>query len=282
MEISARRTTYSVGPASLRPELLRRLERQGVELLLVELSQVPLGALERTIGVIRGATALPVALATEGPLVRTGLVESSVRLDAGDIVRLTAEKVLGNRAVLTLRPAALFEAVHRGTRLAIDGGPLLRVGRYDGTSATAVVVEGGEVGSNRAVLVDPAPALPPLSDKDRRAVELALRLGVRAFVLSMASGAADVDVLRRLAPDAEVGARIESRDGVWNRDEIIQASDAVAVDPAALLREMPVEQVALYEEAIVRQAARWHTPVLRPVLPAVPQHEQEHPVGLGV
>jgi pyruvate kinase len=257
------RTTFTLGSAAVPPGLLRRLAER-VDLFVIELPEVGTAALERLVQLARDTGEVPVCLATEGAQVRTGLVESDVHLATGDIVRLTRDKLLGNRSVFTLRPAPLFSRLRPGSRLGIDGGPLLRVGRVDGLTATAVVVEGGEVSSNRVVVVDPAPDLPALTEKDGRAIELAWKLGVRHFTLSLASSAGDIDQLRRHVRNADVIARIESRLGVWNRDEIIQAADGVWVDPAALLREIPVEQVQLYEEAIARQAARWNTPVYRP------------------
>lgn len=127
------------------------------------------------------------------------------------------------------------------------------------------------------VVVDPAPDLPALTDKDRRAIELVRALGVQHYVLSLTSSAADVDQLRQLVGGGEVIARIESRLGVWNRDEIIQAADAVWLDPQALLREIPVEQVQLYSDAIARQAARWQTPLYRQAEPA--RERAVEPVG---
>ena len=233
-------------------------------LVCVDLALVATASLATTVGTLGAASPLPVGLVTEGPQVRTGLVAADVALETGDIVRLTPDKVLGNRGCLSVRPAALFSALRAGSRLGIDGGPLLRVGRIDGSTATTVVVEGGEVGSNRVVTVDPAPALPALTAKDVRALGLAGGLGIRHVVLSFASSSADIDWLRRLVPGAEVIARIESRAGVWNRDEIIEAADAVALDPPSLLRELSVEQVPLYQDAIVRQAAREGIPLYRP------------------
>lgn len=249
--------------AGAAPGALRRLAGAGTELWCVDLASVPPGSVEAA---VRAAGPVTVGVVTEGPHVRTGLVAGgAVVLGAGDIVRLTGDKLVGDHRGLSLRPAALFDSLCPGTRLAVDGGPLLRVGRRDEGAATAIAVDGGEVGSNRLVTVDPVPALPPLTPRDRRGLEAASAAGVRHVVLSAATAAPDIDAARRQAPGAEVVALLETRSGLWNREEVIRAADAVAVDPVALLRELPVEQVALAEEVITRLAARWRTPVYRAV-----------------
>src|SRR2546425_214530 len=87
-------------------------------------------------------------------------------------------------------------------------------------------------------------------------------LGIRHYALSFASSAGDVELIRALVPEAStVISKIESRAGVRNRDEIIDASDAVLIDRGDLSREVPVEYVPYYQKAIVRQANRWNTPV---------------------
>jgi pyruvate kinase len=87
-------------------------------------------------------------------------------------------------------------------------------------------------------------------------------MGIRHVALSFASSAADVDLLRALLPEeSTLISKIESRAGVRNRDEIIDASDAVLIDRGDLSREVPLEYVPFYQKAIVRQANRWNRPV---------------------
>jgi pyruvate kinase len=125
-----------------------------------------------------------------------------------------------------------------------------------------VVVEGGQVRSNKAVTVDPAPLLPALSDKDHEAIAIGAAMGVRHVALSFACRAEDVGLVRSLAgPGATVISKIESRAGVRNMDAVISASDAVLIDRGDLSREIPLEQVPFYQKVVVRRANRWNRPV---------------------
>ena len=255
------RLVATVGPASLRPAVLRSLAPQGVDLLRLNLSHVALGDVDETLRTARIHSHLPICLDTEGAQVRVGLVATGVALRVGQPVRLVREKALGTERQLSLRPEALFETLEAGTTVAVDEA-VLRVAVVEEGRATAIVVVGGRVRSNRAVVLDPAPALPALTDKDRIAVEVAVAAGVDHFTLGYAASAAGVDQLRALLPaGARVLARIDSRAGVEQRAEIIAAADTVVVGRSHLAAELPIEQVPFLQKAIAREGQAADTPV---------------------
>jgi pyruvate kinase len=253
----------TLGPASLRADVIRGLDALGVDLFRVNLSHTPLEAVGPTIELVRSWSSTPICLDTEGAQVRCGVMEPDVALETGQEVRLTAAGGEGTSRRLTLHPRATFATLRPGSQLSVDfDGALLRVTEADPEGATAVVLEGGRVRSNKAVTVDPPPMLPALSDKDRQALEIGRLLGVRHVALSFAARAEDVAMLRHLmGPEARVISKIESRAGVRNMDSIISASDAVLIDRGDLSREVPLEHVPFYQKVVVRQANRWNRPV---------------------
>jgi pyruvate kinase len=253
----------TLGPSSLRPDVIRRLDERGVDLFRVNLSHTPLEVVAPTIELIQGCSTTQVCLDTEGAQVRCGPMAPDVTLEEGRTVRLATVGQVGTAEELTLQPDAALESLRPGSELSIDfNGALLRVVEAAPAGATAVVLEGGQVRSNKAVTVDPAPALPPLTAKDLKAIEIASSLGVRQFALSFASCAEDVALLRELVrPDATVISKIESRAGIRNMDSIISVSDAVLIDRGDLSREIPLEHVPFYQKVVVRRANRWNRPV---------------------
>ena len=253
----------TLGPSSLRPEVISGLDERGVDLFRVNLSHTPLEAVVPTIELIQRCSATPVCLDTEGAQVRCGPMAPDVILRQGATVRLTGLGQVGTAERLPLQPRVALEALRPGTELSVDfNGALLRVTDVTADGADAVVVEGGQVRSNKAVTVDPAPALPALSDKDVQAIEIGASLGVRHVALSFARRAEDVALVRGLAgPEAAVIAKLESRAGVRNMDAVISAADAVLIDRGDLSREIPLQQVPFYQKVVVRQANRWNRPV---------------------
>jgi pyruvate kinase len=118
------------------------------------------------------------------------------------------------------------------------------------------------VRSNRAVVIDPSPGLPALTDKDRTAVDVAVAAGVDHFALGYAASGAAVEELRALLPvGARLLARIDSRSGVERREEIMAAADTVIVGRAHLAAELPIEQVPFLQKAVAREGVAAGTPV---------------------
>lgn len=253
----------TLGPASLQPGVIERLDERGVDLFRINLSHTPLEAVEETIDFVRRYSATPICLDTEGAQVRCGTMAPDVALTPGQVVRLVADDVAGTAAELTLRPRSTFAALREGSLVSIDfDGALLEVTAVEADTALAVVVDGGRVKSRRAVNVDPPPVLPPLTDRDVESVERGAARGIQHYALSFASSADDVALLATLVPPgSHVISKIESRAGVRNMDEIISASDAVLIDRGDLSREIPLEYIPFYQKAIVRRANRWNRPV---------------------
>jgi pyruvate kinase len=248
----------TLGPASLDREIIRQLDEREVDLFRINLSHTPIEAVEPTIELVRSVSSIPICLDSEGPQVRCGMVEASVELERDAPVRLTSSPVVSTGEELTLWPGSIFTTLHEGDVVGIDfHGAMLRVTSVSPAAAEATVIAPGKIASNKAVTIEPAPALPALSEKDLRAIEIGTALGISHYALSFATGAQDVEHLRSLTPaNAHIIAKIESRQGVRNMDGIIEAADAILVDRGDLSHEIPLEHVPFYQKAIVRRANR--------------------------
>jgi pyruvate kinase len=108
------------------------------------------------IELIHGCSTTPVCLDTEGAQVRCGPMAPDVTLQEGRTVRLAAAGRVGTADALILQPGAALEALRPGSELSVDfNGALLRVVEAGPAGVTALVLEGGQVRSNKAVTVDP-------------------------------------------------------------------------------------------------------------------------------
>ncbi|MGH2631117.1 MAG: pyruvate kinase [Actinomycetota bacterium] len=253
----------TLGPSSFRPEVIRGLEQRGVDLFRLNLSHTEVEEVEPLVELIRKHSSTPICLDTEGAQVRCGRMAEGVELRKGTRVHLTSELIEGTSRSFSLWPSSAFETLTVGNRVSVDfDGALLRVTEAGEGRAEAEVVNGGRVGSNRSVDIDPPPVLPPLTVKDRAAIETGARLGITHYALSFASSSENVDLIRRLAPPgAFIISKIESRLGVRNIEDIATRSDAVLVDRGDLSREIPLEYVPYYQRVIVRQANQASRPV---------------------
>src|SRR5207237_502197 len=192
--------------------------RRGAAPSRIHPSHTPPGAVEPTTALIRRYSNSPICLDTQGAQVRCGKMAEGTVLTAGTTVALQAADVMGGASEMTLWPASVFASMRPGDLVHVDfDGALLQVMDVaaDHGSASAVVLEGGRVKSNRAVVMDPPPTLGPITDKDTTAIEIGVRLGIRHYALSFASSAGDVELILALVPEGStVISKIESRAGV--------------------------------------------------------------------
>ena len=83
----------TLGPASLRGDVIRALEERGVDLFRINLSHTPPEAVEPTIALIRRYSNTPICLDSQGAQVRCGKMAEGVTLKAGTQMTLCAEDV---------------------------------------------------------------------------------------------------------------------------------------------------------------------------------------------
>lgn len=253
----------TLGPSSLNRQVIERLQARNVNLFRINLSHTPLDKVEETVKIIQSHSSTPICLDTEGAQVRTGTMEEDVVVGDRQHVWLTAKTVIGNSECLSLTPPYVFEELKPNHLIGLDfDGVVLLVLKADATSAETVVLNGGKIGSNKAVVIDPAPKLPPLADDDIAAVEIGRRLGITHYALSFANTAGDVVLLRKYAgSDSTIISKIESKQGVRNLDEILVETDEILIDRGDLSREVPLENIPFLQKAIIHKANIAKTPV---------------------
>ena len=253
----------TLGPSSINKQTIERLQDRKVDLFRINLSHTPLDKVEETILAIQQHATTPICLDTEGAQVRTGTMEENVVVNDRQHVRLTPKPCVGTAEELCLTPATVFEELKPNNLIGLDfDGVVLLVLEADKDGAETVVLNGGKIGSNKAVVIDPAPKLPPLTDDDIAAVAIGRKHGIKNFALSFANTAEDVALLRKHAgEDSTIISKIESKMGVRNLDEILEETDEILIDRGDLSREVPLESIPFLQKAIIRKANMAKKPV---------------------
>ena len=247
----------TLGPVSLNGPVIERLAEHGASLFRINLSHTPLDRVAATIDEIRRHTAVPVCIDTEGAQIRTGrFADGTAELSDNSFVEIPFESTEGSAAAFNLYPDDIARSLEPGDFLSIDFNSVFaQVIERSGDGVTMRVLHGGAVGSNKAVTLKRNLPMPPLTEKDRAAIDIARSMDVRHFALSFAQGAEDVSLTRELAgPGSFIISKIECLPGLQNLDEITRASDAILIDRGDLSREIPIERIPEVQKRILRRA----------------------------
>lgn len=148
-----------------------------------------------------------------------------------------------------------------------DGQVEVKITEDHGDHFTGKVVTSGVVKSKQGVtLVGKVFDVPSLTDKDKADIREAVACGVDYFALSYVRSAADIRELRRevdqFDPTIKLCAKIETRDGVRNIDEILQVADVVMVARGDMGLQMEIEEVPLAQKKIIRKCSAHGKPVI--------------------
>lgn len=247
----------TLGPASLNDRVIHWLERTGTSLLRLNLSHTKVENLERIVEFIQKRTSVPLCLDTEGAQVRTGpLADGKVTVRENRFVTAHARPVAGDQLSISLYPAYIVHKLEVGDFVSIDFNAVLsQVVEKRNDEVILRILNGGEIGQNKAVTVQRPLEMPPLTEKDRAAIAIGRRMGIRHFALSFAHRASDVDVIRSHAgADATIISKIECLSGLRNLAAIAEKSDAILIDRGDLSREVPIEQIPAIQKMIIRNA----------------------------
>jgi pyruvate kinase len=210
----------------------------------------------------------PIALIADlqGPKLRIGELEQSVRLDVGDEVVVTGDTPTDGE--LPVRPSVVGQVLEPGHDVLIDDGLVrLRVEAVESGKARCAVLVGGTVAAHKGVNVPGVPVpIPSLTRKDTDDLEFALGLNVDFVALSFVRSAADVRDLKALIEQAgspaHVIAKIEKSEAVDALLPILAETDAVMVARGDLGVEMGPEIVPLLQKRIILAALDRGKPVI--------------------
>ena len=254
----------TLGPSSMHDTVIKRLADMGTDLFRINLSHTAEIDIEETILKISRVTDVPICIDTEGAQVRNGMmVDGMVRYSEGSSIRIHRDEVVGDASKLSLKPSFVLDQIEVGDLISLDfDSVLLGVTRKAAQYVEARVLSEGSVGSNRAVTIDRPIELPPLSRKDRVAIDIGLRLGIHYYALSFAGHKEDVEMLRRLVGDkTHIMCKIENREGIRNLSDILSVADSILIDRGDLSREIPLEKIPIYQKKIIQEARKAGVPV---------------------
>lgn len=248
----------TLGPASMDERIISRLEGLGISLFRINLSHTPLDKVAEVVRNIQAWTGVPVSLDTEGAQVRTGTLSKPFELNENAIVHAQREPIIGSSECFNFYPHNIIDELQAGDLISIDFNTVLvQVVSKTADAVEMRVLNGGLVGSNKAVTVEREIPLPPLTDKDRGAIDIGMELGVRHYALSFANSGRDVDTLRAIVGnESRIISKIECRNGVRNLEDIARRSDAILIDRGDLSREVPIEYVPYYQKKIIETSRR--------------------------
>ena len=283
------RIIATIGPACADAKTLAEMIRAGVSVFRFNFSHGSLEDHERFLELVRKAdrrTSRRVAVLQDlaGHRIRTGKLAGGrpVRLEAGQRFILRRSQAPGNSRSVGFDYPGPFDLIHRHQMIYVDDGNIhLQVLKAEPDLLVTRVAQEGMLGERKGVNIPGAPLdFPPISDKDIRDLEFAVKHRVDYVAQSFVRDDKDVlEVKRRLAgrlPHARVIAKIENRDGIKNIAEILRAADGVMVARGDLGISVPIYEIPILQKWIIAACNHRRKPVITAT--QMLEHMIDHPM----
>ena len=264
----------TLGPATEKPETLRRLAQAGADVFRFNMSHARHAWVREVVRQIRRLEEelerpLAILLDTQGPAIRTGAVSSNIKLKRNDILELRVHGAAPKEKYsVDVNYKGLIHDVSVGDTVLVDSGVIqLRVIEKSRRSVRCAVLIGGTLGSHRHInLPGVHVRLPALTKKDLRDITLGVALEVDFVALSFARQKSDIEELRRVLKKkkskALIIAKIEEQSAVRQVEELIKTADAIMVARGDLGIEIPMEELPIIQRRIVKCCLRLGKPVI--------------------
>jgi len=276
MTLAANKTKIvcTIGPASESPAIMEQMIRAGMNVARLNFSHGDLAGHQRAIENIRAAARAagrPVAIMADlpGPKIRIGqLAQEPLELRPDDRLCLTTEEIVGDRQRVPVSFARLPQTVRPGHTIFLNDGIIqLEVVKVEGTEVLCRVLVGGELRSRKGLNLPGIDlGISAFTDHDQACLKFALENGVDAISQSFVESAADIAAVRdaasALGHDTFIIAKIERSLALDHMDAILQAADGIMVARGDLGVEIPIEQIAVVQKRLMRQANLLGKPVI--------------------
>ncbi|XP_038684539.1 plastidial pyruvate kinase 2-like isoform X1 [Tripterygium wilfordii] len=254
----------TIGPSTNTREMIWKLAEAGMNVARMNMSHGDHASHQKVIDLVKEYNAqsqdntIAIMLDTKGPEVRSGDLPQPIMLNSGEEFTFTIRSGVGTADRVSVNYDDFVNDVEVGDMLLVDGGMMsFMVKSKTEDSVKCEVVDGGELKSRRHLNVRGKSAtLPSITDKDWDDIKFGVDNQVDFYAVSFVKDAQVVhelkNYLQSCGADIHVIVKIESADSIPNLHSIITASDGAMVARGDLGAELPVEEVPLLQEEIIR------------------------------
>ena len=265
----------TLGPATDPPEVIRKIILEGMDVARINFSHGQHSEhLERVTQLREAANELgrdvAVLMDTKGPEIRLGTFpEGELTLEEGQSYIITTDEVECNSERACVSYKDLTKDVSPGDMILIDDGLIaLEVQTINAPEIKCVVINSGLVSSRKGVNVPNVKiGLPSITEQDRLDIIFAIEHNFDFIAVSFVRKKEDIAMIQRILSEnggdgIKLIAKIESREGLDNLDEIIKVSDGVMVARGDLGVEIPMQEIPSVQKMMIEKCNRAGKPVI--------------------
>ena len=235
----------TLGPATLNSNFLKKSKSLGISILRLNMSHTKLNQLDKTIKYIRKYTNVPICIDSEGAQIRTGNLKKEINFKKNSLLKIKKNHNF-------FYPEDIFDKLKKGDKLSLDfNSAVILIKKKKKNILIAKVLSSGKVEKNKAVTLNRDIELPPFTNKDLSAFEVAKKNRIKYYAISFASKKSDISLAKKiLGKNIFLISKIESFSGLKNSTDIINYSDAALIDRGDLSRQVKLTSIPAWQKKL--------------------------------
>ena len=245
----------TLGPSSYNKKVLNQLKKQKIDIFRINLSHTELDDIEKKINYLKKNQIKNICIDTEGAQIRTTYIKKDIFLKKGQIINLYNNENPSNKNNIYLLPKFNLSKIKKDTIIYIGFNSLsLKVKNFSKKNnfLKCIVRKEGILGANKGVHFKSKVDLPPLSEKDKFALNLAATKNLKFVAISFVNRPRDVELVKSImGPKCFIISKIETLNAVKNLKLIARKSNAMLIDRGDLSRYIPIEEIPIVQKKIL-------------------------------
>ena len=256
----------TLGPACRNEETLTKMVQAGMNVARLNFSHGDYEEHKKNIELIKKVRTklnvpLPIMLDTKGPELRIRTFKDhKILLNEGDTFTFTVDEIEGDQSKVSVSYKGIVNDLAPGDTILLNNGLLVfKVTDVTDTNVVTRVEIGGVLTDKKSMFFpDKTLSLKYLSEQDVQDILFGVEQGIDFIACSFTSKAQDIIDIRKLLqehgnPDIDLIAKIESRSGVNNIDEILDAANGIMVARGDLGVEIPYEELPQIQKMLINK-----------------------------
>lgn len=256
----------TLGPSSSDKQTLINMIKSGMNVARFNMSHGTHESHSKLIETVREArnevnAPVSILVDTKGPEIRVRDFENGgVTLVKGKKFTLTTKEIVGNDNAVSITYAGLPKLLSKGTSILLNDGLLeLSVLSTTKTDIETKVVVGGYLSNKKSINIPSIDLdMPYISAQDEKDIEFACKVKADYLAISFVNRKEDVLAVKKLItkfgrPSIKIISKIESRLGVQNAHEILEASDGIMVARGDLGVEVDFAKIPIIQKQLIAE-----------------------------
>ena len=246
----------TLGPSSFKKKVLNKLKEQNIDIFRINLSHTNKDQIKSKILYLKKNNVKNICIDSEGAQIRITLCKKKKFLKVKKTIRVFNDNIPSNSNNIFMYPKFNILSIKVNTKIFIGFNDLcLKVIKIDKKKNCLVcnVVKAGFLESKKGVHIDSNIELPALTEKDVYAFKLAKKLNLTYFAVSFVNSHKDIEEVRKIVgAKAFIISKIETKKSLLNLLKISKVSNALLIDRGDLSRYIPIEQIPIVQEQIIK------------------------------